>query len=416
MQIGNNRYRFSESLAMEWGEKILIALAILIVTWVLARVAKWAFAKLVDNVKFLQRDTSSGNSIGASLGTIVSLLIWLFGILAILQVFELGGVSQPVSTLLTNIMDFIPNLVGAAVLFFVGLIIARIMRDLTVTALQTVDFDKWANRGGVDTVTGNSAISKTIGTIVFVLIIIPVSIMALEALNLQTVSAPASEMLQIIFDAIPRIIGAAIILGFGYLISRFLVQILKEILPGMGVDRAVESMDMLPGGTTISSIIARIAQIAIMLFAAIAATRLLGFPELTAILDQVLELGGQVIFGAVVIVFGFLIANLLGRMMAGTGENNLAATIVRYATIVLFTFMGLRFMGVGEEIVDMAFGALVIGGAVAGALAFGLGGRNAAARLLERMQDKAEGAASAPPPSAARPRASKQPGVPPLDE
>lgn len=416
MQIGNNRYRFSESLAMEWGEKILIALAILIVTWVLARVAKWAFAKLVDNVKFLQRDTSSGNSIGASLGTIVSLLIWLFGILAILQVFELGGVSQPVSTLLTNIMDFIPNLVGAAVLFFVGLIIARIMRDLTVTALQTVDFDKWANRGGVDTVTGNSAISKIIGTIVFVLIIIPVSIMALEALNLQTVSAPASEMLQIIFDAIPRIIGAAIILGFGYLISRFLVQILKEILPGMGVDRAVESMDMLPGGTTISSIIARIAQIAIMLFAAIAATRLLGFPELTAILDQVLELGGQVIFGAVVIVFGFLIANLLGRMMAGTGENNLAATIVRYATIVLFTFMGLRFMGVGEEIVDMAFGALVIGGAVAGALAFGLGGRNAAARLLERMQDKAEGAASAPPPSAARPRAPKQPGVPPLDE
>ena len=417
MQIGNNRYRFSESLAMEWGEKILIALAILVVTWILARVAKWAFAKLVDNVRFLQRDTSSGRSVGESLGSIAGLLIWLFGILAILQVFSLGGVITPVQTLLTNIADFIPNLIGAAVIFFVGLIIARIVRDLTVTALQTVDFDKWANRGGVDTVTGNSAISKTIGTIVFVLIIIPVAIMALEALDLETVSRPASEMLQIIFDAIPNIIGAAIILGLGYLISRFVVQILKEILPGLGVDRAVGSMDLLPVGTTVSSVVARVVQIAIMLFAAIAATRLLGFPELTAILDQVLALGGQVIFGAVVIAFGFLIANLLGKLMAGTGENNLAATIVRYATIILFTFMGLRFMGVGEEIVDMAFGALVIGGAVAGALAFGLGGRNAAARLLDRLQDKAEREAAKPasPPASATPKP-RQPSVPPLDE
>ncbi|WP_420605986.1 mechanosensitive ion channel [Novosphingopyxis sp.] len=430
MQIGNNRYRFSESLAMEWGEKILIALAILVVTWILARVAKWAFAKLVDNVKFLQRHTSSGKSVGESLGTIVSLLIWLFGILAILQVFSLGGVIQPVQTLLNSVMEFIPNLIGAAIIFFVGLIVARILRDLTVTALQTVDFDKWANRGGVDTVTGNSAISKTIGTIVFVLIIIPVSIMALEALDLDTVSRPASEMLRIFFDAIPNIIGAAIILGLGYLISRFVVQILKEILPGLGVDRAVGSMDVLPAGTTVSSIVARIVQIAIMLFAAIAATRLLGFPELTAILDQVLELGGQVIFGAVVIAFGFLIANLLGKLMAGTGENNLASAIVRYATIILFTFMGLRFMGVGEEIVDMAFGALVIGGAVAGALAFGLGGRNAASRLLERMQDKAESEAAKPaspptpmtpkapasPPTTAAPVPPRQPDVPPLDE
>ncbi len=437
MQIGNNRYQFSESLAMQWGEKILIALAILAVTWILARLAKWAFSKLVDNIKFLQRDTSSGKSVGESLGTIASLLIWLFGLLAVLQLFDLGEVSSPVQTLLTNIMDFIPNLIGAAVIFFVGLIIARILRDLTVTALQTVDFDKWANRGGVDSVTGNSTISKTIGTIVFVLVIIPVSIMALEALDLQTVSQPASEMLQIILDAIPNIIGAAIILGLGYLISRFAVQILKEVLPGLGVDRAVGSMDVLPAGATVSGIVARVAQIAIMLFAAIAATRLLGFPELTAILDQVLELGGQVIFGAVVIAFGFLIANLLGRMMADTGENNLASTIVRYATILLFTFMGLRFMGVGEEIVDMAFGALVIGGAVAGALAFGLGGRNAAGRLLDRLQDKAESEAAKPaasptpvtppagsamsstpasPPTAASPVPPRMPDTPPLDE
>lgn len=385
MQLGN--YRFSEELAMEWGERILIAIAILIVTWILAKAAKWAFAKLVDNVGFLQRDTSSGESVGEALGKIVSLLIWLFGLLAILQVFALSGVSEPVTTLLNNVMAFIPGLIGAALVFFLGLVIARISRDLTVTTLQTVDLDKWANRGGVDEMTGSTALSRTIGTIVYVVIVIFFSIAALNILSIDAIADPATRMLQLIFDAIPRIIGAAIILGLGYLISKFVVQILKEVLPGLGVDRALGAMEIIPEGTRASSIIARVTQIAIILFFAIAATRLLEFPELTAILDEILELGGRVIFGAVVIAVGFLIANLLARIIAGTDDTALAPTIVRYATIVLFTFMGLQFMGVGQEIVELAFGALVIGAAVAGALAFGLGGRETAGRLLERWTE-----------------------------
>ena len=383
MRVGN--YRWDQGLAMEILEKVLIAVVILVVTWLLAKAAKWAFAKLVDNVTFLQRNTSSGETIGHQLGKVVALLIWLFGLLAILQVFSLGGVMQPVTTLLNSIMGFIPNLIGAALIFFIGLMVARIVRDLTVTSLQTVDFDKWVNRGGAETMTGNSTLSKTIGTILYAIIVIFASIMALEALNLQSISQPASNMLSLIFDAIPRIIGAALLLGIGYLISRFVVQLLKEILPGLGVDRALASSEMLPASTTLSSIVARVAQVAIIIFFAIAATRLLGFPELTMVLNEILELGGQVVFGAVVIAAGFLIAGMLARLIGGAEETGAAATIVKWATIILFTFMGLQFMGVGEEIVQTAFTALVIGGAVAAALAFGLGGREWAGRKLEQM-------------------------------
>ncbi|WP_373490971.1 mechanosensitive ion channel [Parasphingorhabdus sp.] len=381
MRIGN--YALDTELMMAWGEKLGLAMVILIGTWVLALAAKWTFAKLVDNVKFLQRDTSTGTSVGESLGKIVSLLIWLFGLLVILRVLGLGGVDAPIQTLLNNIMGFVPNLLGAAIIFFIGIVVARIVRDLVITFLQTVDFDKWANRGGIDTVTGNSAISKTIGTIVYVLIIIPVAILALEALNLQSVSGPASDMLRLILAAIPNIIGAAIILGIGYLISKFVVQIITEILPGLGVDQSMAALDILPAKTTLTTVVARIAQVAIMLFFAIAAMRLLGFAELTSILDQILELGGRVIFGAIVIAVGFLVANLLSRIIGGAAEGGMASTIVRYATIILFTFMGLQFMGVGEEIVQTAFTALVIGGAAAAALAFGWGGRHVAGKVLE---------------------------------
>ena len=377
MSVGN--YRFDQGLFVEILEKIGISLVILLVTWLLAKAAKWAFAKLVDNVGFLQRSTSSGESIGLQLGKIVSMLIWLLGLLAILQVFSLGGVMRPVTTLLDDIMGFIPNMIGAALIFFIGLMVARIVRDLTVTTLQTVDFDKWVNRGGAETLTGNTRLSKTIGTILYAIIVIFVSIMALEALSLESVSEPASNMLGLILDAIPRIIGAALLLGIGYLVARFVAQLLREVLPGLGVDRAFTNTDVLPAGTSVSSIFARVAQIAIMLFFAIAATRLLGFPELTMILDEVLELGGKVVFGGVVIAAGFLIAGMLARLIGG-----MAGSVVKWAAIVLFTFMGLQFMGVGEEIVQTAFSALVIGGAVAAALAFGLGGREWAGRKLEQ--------------------------------
>jgi len=383
MQIGN--YRFDQDLALDILTNVGLAVLILVITWGLARGAKWAFAKLVDTVPIFQKVTSNGESVGTSLGKLVSLLIWLFGLLAILQVFSLGGVMAPVQTLLNSLMGFVPNLLGAGLLFFIGLMIARIARDLTTTALATIDFDKWANRGGVDTATGNTTISRTIGTIVYAVVVIFFSILALDALDLESVSAPASDMLRLILDAIPRIIGAALLLAIGYLISRFVVQLLDEVLPGLGFDRAAAATEMLPAGTTASNVIARVVQIAIVLFFAIAATRLLGFPELTAILDNVLELGGRVVFGAAVILVGFLIANMLARLISGNGEASLAAGVVRWAAIVLFTFMGLEFMGVGEEIVQYAFGAVAIGLAVAGALAFGLGGRDWARRKLDQL-------------------------------
>ncbi|MDG5751608.1 mechanosensitive ion channel [Qipengyuania sp. XHP0211] len=402
MRIGN--YRFDQEVAMNVIEKVGLALIVLVITWLAAKAAKWAFAKLVDNISFFQRHTGSGTSLGESLGKIVSLLIWLFGLLVILQILGLGAVAGPVDSLLENIVDFIPNLIGAGLIFFIGMMVARIVRDLIMTTLQTVDFDKWANRGGVDSVTGNSAISKTIATIVYAIIVIFVSIMALEALSIDSISGPASSMLQLIFNAIPNIIAAAILLGIGYLISRFVVQVLKEVLPGLGVDRALAETGMVGEGTTASGIIARVVQVAIILFFAIAATRLLGFPELTAILDQVLELGGRVIFGAVVIAFGFFIANLLARLISGDGENATAATIVRWATIILFVFMGLQFTGIGGMIPANALTILIAGVAVAGALSFGLGGRDWAARKLDQMDSDLGGGGSAAAPKPKRSR------------
>src|SRR5690606_28542191 len=71
--------------------------------------------------------------------------------------------------------------------------------------------------------------------------------------------------------------------------------------------------------------------------------------------------------------------------------NNLASKVLRYSAIALFIAMGLRYMGLADSIINLAFGAVVIGGAAAAALAFGLGGREAAAKMLNKV-DLAEAA------------------------
>ena len=390
-------YQFDQSLFMEWAEKIFFAVAIVVVTWALAKAAKWAFAKMVDQISFLQRDTSSGESVGMALGRIVSLLVWLFGLLAVLQQLGFDSVITPVQSLLGNFIGYVDNIVFAGAIFFIGSMIARIVRDLVETALSTVNFDKWANHGGVEAMTGNSAISKTIGTIVYVLVIIPVAIAALQMLEISAITEPAMNLLNMVFKAIPLIIGSCLLLGLGFVISRWVAGLIRDILPSLGADRAINELGILPAGRDASGVIAAIVTIAIMVFFAIAATNMLGFPQLTNILETVLAQAGNVVFGAVLIALGVLIANILRNLIADATGPGIASNVTYWITVGLFVFIGLKQMAIGGLIVDYAFGALAIGAAVAFALAFGLGGRDAAARALNDLR------APAPKPAAPKP-------------
>ena len=107
-------------------------------------------------------------------------------------------------------------------------------------------------------------------------------------------------------------------------------------------------------------------------------------------LEQLLALGGHVLFGTVIIVAGVLLARFLRGVVSRSGSDGLAPAIVHYAVIALATAMGLRFMGLANEIVNLAFGLILGSAAVACAIAFGWGGRETAHRLLERWTSRSD--------------------------
>jgi hypothetical protein len=422
-QVDQNAYW--QAQVTYWAPKVLIALLIIVATWIVARAVKWAIQKMVDRTPALRKHAPGkpGETVGHQLGTIAKLIIWLVGIMAALQFLGVGQILAPINALTLQIFEFLPRLIGAGLIFFVGLIVARIVRQLVETVLSAAHVDGLLGRIGITTSDGsasNSAdptpaspstrasLARAAGVLVFALIIIPVAIAALQVLGIEAISGPAIAMLNQILTAIPRVLAAALWIGIAFIAARFLKTIIEAILPPTGFDQAIKSTGVVPAATTPSRVVANVAMIAIILVASIEAAKQLGGDQIAIFLAQVTELGGKVIFGTLIIVAGIFLARIVANLVgSGTGEGGYAQTIVRYAIIALFTAIGLTFMGLADQIVMLAFGLILGSAAVATALAFGLGGRDAAARILERHADSS----GAPP----VPRRTSRPPVAPND-
>ena len=120
------------------------------------------------------------------------------------------------------------------------------------------------------------------------------------------------------------------------------------------------------------------------------AFRQLNFAYGSRMVAEILTLLGSVIFGSVIIVAAVIISKLVAGVVERSGGGRLVANVVRVGIIVLGSAIGLRFMGLADDIINLAFGLILGSIAVAGALAFGLGGRDAAGRAVATMLDTAE--------------------------
>jgi hypothetical protein len=411
--------QYWQDILTYWAPRVLGAVLILLAAWVLARAVKWGIAKLVDKIPALQKhnEAEPGKTVGGLIGDVAYWLIILIGLMLALQPLGLTQVLDPVRELTTNTFAFIPNLIAAVLIFFIGLVIAKIVRRLVEGALLAANVDGWLRRTGLvesagaapasaegapPTAAPRASISRSLGLVVFFLIMIPVTIAALDALNIAAISGPATEMLRTILDAIPNVLGALILVAIGYFLGKLAKQAIEQILPSMGFDRAVSALGFSPESSSPSRTVGTIVMIAILIFFAIKAAELLNSPIIAVMLAQVLELGSRVLFGVGIIIAGVIIARIVAGLVSGAGTEGWLPAILKWSIIALAVAMGLRFMGLANEIVIIAFAAIIGSAAIACALAFGLGGRPTAHKLLERWTE-----ANAPPKAPSRPRAPK---------
>ncbi|MCF2515992.1 mechanosensitive ion channel [Sphingomonas sp. G124] len=426
--------RYWQDQLILWGPKILFAILILVVTHFVAKAVQWGVAKLIDRMPVLKRHPSvGGDSIGTELGRLAYWLVWLVGLIAALQPLGLSGVLAPVSTMLNEVATFIPRLFGAGLFFFAGLILARIVRHVIEAALGAINLEQLAGRAGLrlsETPVAvdaegtasegvsptRSTIARAVGMTVSAVIIIFAAIASLDILHIEAVSEPAKNMLNMIALAIPNVLAALLWLAIAFLIARWVKTLIETVLPSLGFDNFIHSLGAMPRNVSPSRVAGAIAMTALLLLAGIEALHRLGGDDTAALVIQVTELGGKVIFGTVIIVVGFVLARILaGLVGASTERTSYAEVIVKYAIIALFTAIGLTFMGLADQIVMLAFGLILGSAAVATAIAFGLGGRDYAARLLEEWHESnSPPAVRRPPPPRLKKATAEDDSQPPL--
>ena len=238
-------------------------------------------------------------------------------------------------------------------------------------------------------------LSGLVGLIVYVLILFPVLLSSLNALQLAAITEPASNMLGTILDVVPLLFAAVMLLGVAYFVGRLVSRLIGSVLAGSGFDNILAKLGLgqpAEGGRAPSALVGTLIFVAILLFASVEAASVLGLINLAEALSGFITLGGQVVLGLVVFGIGLYLANLAATTLlaSGNAQAPLLAIAARVAIIVLSGAMALRQMGLANEIINIAFGVLLGAIAVAVALAFGLGARDVAGRAVERWVSKLE--------------------------
>lgn len=343
--------------------------------------------------KRLAESSGSNATVGKPLGDAVYYLVWLFFLPAILGALGLQGLLIPVQNMIDQLLSFLPFLAAAAILLVVGWFVARIVQRIVTGFLASAGVDRFAERVGISKYMGTMTLSGLLGLIVFIVILIPIVTAALDALNLESLTAPLTAMMNQVISSIPTYVLAVAILLVTYVIGRWLIGIGVEILSGIGINKLPKTLGLGDtesiGGRSLAQWIGDLALFVLMLLAAVQAAQVVGWTAVTVAIGRFGAQVVQIVFGLIVIAIGIYLANFAARFINGTAmpKKGLLAMAARVAIIAFAGAMGLTTMGFAEPIVILAF-ALFFGAiAVAVALAFGLGGRETASKQIAEWSD-----------------------------
>ena len=220
----------------------------------------------------------------------------------------------------------------------------------------------------------------------------------------DAIFAALTNALNTLLTAIPLVIGALVILIIGWIISGLVARGVRALLQRAGADRlfAEHGGDVYgPQSRRIkpSIVTSEIAKWIIRFVFLVAAANVLGMPQVSLLLNQVLLWIPNLLVAAVIL----LVAPLIGRFLRGlieVGAGNMGFTnapllgrISEMAVIAFAVLIAIDQVGVAADLLNILFMGVVGALALGFGLAFGLGGRDVAARITETWYEGTQAAA-----------------------
>ncbi len=384
----------------EFAPRLLSAGMLLLVAWLVATAVRLVLRTALKGINLDERiggevEGAERLSLTAMLSETVYWLVFLLFLPAVLDALALEGLLLPVRSMVGKMLEFLPNLFAAALIFLIGWFAARIVQRIVSNLLAAVGLDRLGDRVGINRALGKQRLSGLLGLVVYALLLIPVLISALNALKLDAITRPASAMLDQILQALPALFGAAVLLTIAFVVAKVVAGLVSNLLRAAGFGKFLARLGISWEGDAgrASEVAGQLVVVVIMLFATVQALELLEFDQLAVLVSAFILFLGNVLLGLVILALGLYLANLAASTIRASGgsQSAILATAARVAILVLAGAMALRQMNVAEDIINLAFGMLLGAVAVAAAVAFGIGGRDLAKQQLERWSGSLRG-------------------------
>lgn len=381
------------SMGPQFGEfipKLLGAIVILVVGYIIARIVGWIVSKVVNQTGVGDKLASimgsapakgrKKGSVGAGFGSGAFWVVMLFVAIACLKALGLESVSAPLGAMLNQFFEAVPNIIKAAVIGGVGFLIATIAK---------MGVHKGLSLGEVDSrlKLAPGTLSNSLPLAAFGLIMLLILPAVFAALQMPELSGPIQGMVDSILGFVPKLISAGIIMAVFFLIAKLASTLLTNFLGGTGFNKLPEHLGLSANpNVNPSDLAGKAAMFVILLTGVTQAVNLLDLDVVSNLFAQVGAFAGPVITGVVILAAGLWLANLARSAVKASSMANAdsVAGMAFTGVMVMTGVIALKQMQIGGDIVDLGVGLALGGVALALGLAFGLGGRDAAAKFLDK--------------------------------
>lgn len=197
---------------------------------------------------------------------------------------------------------------------------------------------------------------------------------------------------------LPMFLVAIIVLIVGWIVAVFVAKLVRQVLHSLKLDEVGDKLglDELSSRTgmklSVSGAVSWLVKWFLLLAIFLAASDILGLSQISAFLNSVLAYIPNVIAAAAIMLVGTMVAQFLARLVrhsvkaAGLRSADLLGSITQWA-IMVFTFLAtLDQLGVASTFVQTLFTGIIAMLAIAGGLAFGLGGKDHASKVLDTVE------------------------------
>ena len=373
---------------------LIYAILLLIIAVIVAAIAKAIVVNICRRLNLGEKLSKHGaesengaNELVELLGKIVFVFVFVLFLPGILDHLNLRGVSQPITNMMNSLVGYLPNIIGALAILIIGNLIAKTVKQIVVSILSRVKVDKLQEKIGIQTDETTIGFSSLIGNIVYALILIVAAISSLHVLNIQAISGPAVSMLNSIFAMIPNVFIALLLIFVGVMIGRLAGSLLSALLSGIGVNNLMKDVLKAKEGSksiVLSNLIGDFVKYIIVVLFVVQSFSVLHLDVLNNLGVMIISYLPNFVGAVIILGFGLFLSSLMERTLKNHASiSPLFAKLIKCVIMAMTVFMTLNQLNIAAFIVNAAFVIILCAIAIAFAIAFGLGGRDFAAKTLE---------------------------------